>query len=402
MNKLFTWCSIAVVWAVAGCHNGGAEKSASGGAGSSCGQLSANEICVKLGTAEPQTGGIAHLGKDIENGVILAIQDINAKGDLVIGGKKVKLALAAEDDAGDPKQGSIVAQKLVDAGVVGVVGHFNSGVSIPANAIYARAGLVEVSPGSTNPDYTLKSVKTPKGHVSAYRVVATDAKLGLVLAQYMLALGGKNVAILDDATQYGKGLADQVEKTMKKGGAAIVSRDAATDKTADFKAVLTEIKGKNPDYVFWGGLDDTGAILAKQMRELGIPAKLVAGDASCTAKFIELAGAAGEGMICSQAGMPLSEMAKGAAFEAAYKKAFPGQKIQIYAPFAYDATYAIVQAMRIAHSTDREAITAAMAKVNFNGLIGKIAFDRFGDIEGGAISIFKIKDKKLDVIKVVR
>ena len=410
MNKLFRILPLAAALGLAACggaDKGAAAKGASGAApataqdGSACGTLAADEICVKIGSGAPKTGGIAHLGKDNENGVALAIQEINAKGDLLIGGKKVKLALVGEDDAGDPKQGPIVAQKLVDAGVVGVVGHLNSGVSIPASTVYANNGLVQVSPSSTNPDYTLKSSKTPKGAVSAYRVVATDAQQGPALAKFMLAHGGKNVAVLDDATQYGKGLADQVASSITAGGAAVVSREAATDKTTDFKAVLTEIKAKNPDYVFWGGMDDTAATLVKQMRELGMTAKLVGADGACTDKFIELSGEAGKGVICSQAGMPLSQMAKGAQFNTDYEKAFPGQKVQIYSPFSYDATFAIVAAMKLANSTDPEAIAAAMPKVSFDGLIGNIAFDDKGDIKGGAISIFEVKDK-LEVAEIVK
>ena len=403
MHNMFKLLPLSAAIALAAC-GGGADKAASGAAGggdSACGKLAADEVCVKIGSGAPKTGGIAHLGKDNENGVQLAVNEINAKGGLTIGGKKVKLAMVGEDDAGDPKQGPVVAQKLVDAKVVGVVGHLNSGVSIPASAVYGSAGLVQISPSSTNPDYTLKGAKTPKGAVSSYRVVATDAQQGPALAKYMLGHAAKSVAILDDATQYGKGLADQVEKTMKDSGANVVAREAATDKTTDFKAVLTKIKGMNPDYVFWGGMDDTAATLVKQMKELGMTAKLASADGACTDKFIELSGAAGKGVICSQAGMPLSKMAKGAEFNANYEKAFPGQKVQIYSPFSYDATYALVEAMKIANSTDPEAIAAAMPKVNFEGLIGQIAFDEKGDIKGGAISIFEVKDK-LEVVDIVK
>ena len=371
------------------------------GGDNACGKLASDEICVKIGSGAPKTGGIAHLGKDNENGVQLAVNEINAKGGLTIGGKKVKLAMVGEDDAGDPKQGPVVAQKLVDAKVVGVVGHLNSGVSIPANAVYAGAGLVQISPSSTNPDYTLKGNKTPKGSVSSYRVVATDAQQGPAIGKYMLGHGAKTIAILDDATQYGKGLADQVDKTMKEAGTNVVVRESATDKTSDFKAVLSKIKGMNPDYVFWGGMDDTAATLVKQMKELGMTAKLTSADGACTEKFIELSGDAGKGVICSQAGMPLSKMAKGADFNANYEKAFPGQKVQIYSPFSYDATYALVEAMKIANSVDPEAIAAAMPKVNFEGLIGQVAFDEKGDIKGGAISIFEVKDK-LEVVDIIK
>lgn len=380
------------------------DKNATGAAGSSaagCGTLAADQTCVLIGSGAPKTGGIAHLGKDNENGVQLAINEINAKGDLTIGGKKVVLGLVGEDDAGDPRQGTTAAQKIVDSGAVGVIGHLNSGVSIPANAIYARAGMVQISPSSTNPDYTLKSNKTPKGAVSAYRVVATDAQQGPALAKYMLENGAKSVAVLDDATQYGKGLADQVAATLTSGGAQVTTREAATDKTTDFKSVLTKIKATNPQFVFWGGMDDTAATLVKQMRELGMQTTLVGADGACTDKFIELSGAAGKNVICSQAGMPLSQMAKGAEFNANYEKAFPGQKVQIYSPFSYDATYTLVEAMKLANSTDREAIAAAMPKVQYNGLIGPIAFDEKGDIKGGAVSLYKVTDK-LDVIKVVK
>lgn len=380
---------------------GGADKQSAGGVKSACGSLAADEICVKIGSGEPKTGGIAHIGKDNENGVQLAINDINAQGNLVIGGKKVKLVMVGEDDASDPKQGTIVAQKLVDAKVAAVVGHDNSGVSIPANAIYSAAGLVQVSPASTDPDYTLKSNRTPKGSVSAYRVVATDTEQAPALAKYLLSKGMKNVAVVDDATQYGKGLADQFEKAVKAAGVTVLTREAVSDKTADFKALLTKIKSQNPDYIFWGGMDDTAATLVKQMKELGMSSKLASADGVCTDKFIELSGASGKGVICSQAGIPLSKMAKGAQFSANYEKTFTGQKVQIYAPFAYDATYAIIEAMKIANSVEPEAIAAAMPKVNFVGLIGPIAFDEKGDIKNGAISIFEVKDG-LEVLEIIQ
>ena len=397
MHTIFKLVPLTAAIALAACGGGG-DKAAD----AACGQLEANQICVKIGSGAPKTGGIAHLGKDNENGAQLAVNEINAAGGVKIGDKVAKFALVGEDDAGDPKQGPVVAQKLVDAKVVGVVGHLNSGVSIPANAVYAKAGLVQISPSSTNPDYTIKGNKTPKGSVSSYRVVATDAQQGPALGKYMLGKNAKTVAVLDDATQYGKGLADQVAKTMEGAGAKVVAREAATDKTTDFKAVLTKIKGLNPDYVFWGGMDDTAASLVKQMKELGMTAKLASADGACTDKFIELSGDAGEGVICSQAGMPLSKMAKGAEFNTNYEKAFPGQKVQIYSPFSYDGVYTLVEAIKIAQSVDPEAIAAAMPKGSFDCFIGPISFDEIGDIKGGAISIFEVKAKKLEVIDIVK
>ena len=394
MYQAFKFLPLVAALALVAC---GGDKSSD-----ACGKLDAGQICVKIGHGAPRTGGIAHLGKDNENGAQLAVNEINAQGGIKVGDKVVKLALVGEDDAADPKQGPVVAQKLVDAGVVGVVGHLTSGVTIPANAVYAKAGMAQISPSSTNPDYTLKGEKTPKGSVSTYRMVATDAMQGPAMGRFMLNKGAKTVAILDDSTQYGKGLADQVEKTLKDGGVQIVAHEASTATTTDFKAILTKIKGMNPDYLFWGGMDDTAASLVKQMKELGMTTKLASADGPCTKKFIDLAGDAGEGVVCSQAGMPLSKMAKGAEYNANYEKTFAGQKVQIYSPFAYDAVYALAEAMKISGSTEREAIAAAMPKVNFSGLTGQVAFDEKGDIKGGAISIFQVINKNLEVIDIIK
>ena len=239
MHKALKILPLAAVVALAAC--GGKQKTSE-----ACGPLEAGQVCVKIGHGAPRTGGIAHLGKDNENGAQLAVNEINAKGGIKVGDKVVKLALVGEDDAADRKQGPVVAQKLVDAGVVGVVGHLTSGVTIPANAVYAKAGMVQISPSSTNPDYTLKGEKTPKGFVSAYRMVATDAMQGPAMGKFMLNNGAKTVAILDDSTQYGKGLADQVEQTLKNGGVQVLMHEASTATTTDFKAVLTKIKGLNP------------------------------------------------------------------------------------------------------------------------------------------------------------
>ena len=394
MYQAFKFLPLVAAVALVAC---GGDKSSD-----ACGKLDAGQICVKIGHGAPRTGGIAHLGKDNENGAQLAVNEINAQGGIKVGDKVVKLALVGEDDAADPKQGPVVAQKLVDAGVVGVVGHLTSGVTIPANAVYAKAGMAQISPSSTNPDYTLKGEKTPKGSVSTYRMVATDAMQGPAMGRFMLNKGAKTVAILDDSTQYGKGLADQVEKTLKDGGVQIVAHEASTATTTDFKAILTKIKGMNPDYLFWGGMDDTAASLVKQMKELGMTTKLASADGPCTKKFIDLAGDAGEGVVCSQAGMPLSKMAKGAEYNANYEKTFAGQKVQIYSPFAYDAVYALAEAMKISGSTEREAIAAAMPKVNFSGLTGQVAFDEKGDIKGGAISIFQVINKNYEVIDIIK
>lgn len=354
----------------------------------------ADGVEVKIGHVAPLTGPIAHLGKDNENGARLALEEINKAG-LTIDGKKVVLTLVPEDDAEDPKTATQVAQKLVDAKVVGVVGHLNSGTSIPASKIYSDAGITQISPASTNPDYTKQGFKT------TYRVLATDAQQGPALANYTAnTLKAKTVAIIDDSTQYGKGLADEFEKTVKAAGVKVVAREASNNKATDFKAILTKIKGKNPDIIMYGGMDSTGGPLTKQASELGIKAKIVGGDGMCTEKMVELAGDAVVNVTCSEAGKALSKMAQGADFQKRYKERF-NSDVLTYSPFAYDAVYVLVDAMKRANSTDPAKILVVMPETKMNGLVGNIAFDNKGDMKEGVITLYDFKDKKKSVLDVI-
>ncbi len=355
----------------------------------------ADGVEVKIGHVAPRTGPIAHMGKDNENGARLALEEINKAG-LTIDGKKVVLTLVPEDDAEDPKTATQVAQKLVDAKVVGVVGHLNSGTSIPASRIYSDAGITQVSPSATNPDYTKQGFKT------TYRLVATDAQQGPALANYVVnTLKAKTVAIIDDSTQYGKGLADEFEKTVKAAGVKVVNREASNNKATDFKAILTKIKGSKPDVIMYGGMDATGGPLTKQAAELGIKAKVVGGDGMCTEKLAELAGEAVVNVTCSEAGMALSKMAQGADFQKRYKERF-NTDVQIYAPFTYDAVYVLVDSMKRANSTDPAKILAVMPDTKMQGLVGNIAFDNKGDMKEGVITLYDFKDKKKNVLDVIK
>jgi len=366
-----------------------------GKGGDKTGATPADGVEVKIGHVAPLTGPIAHLGKDNENGARLAIEEINKSG-LTIDGKKVVLTLVPEDDAEDPKTATQVAQKLVDAKVVGVVGHLNSGTSIPASKIYSDAGITQVSPSATNPDFTNQGFKT------TYRLVATDAQQGPALANYVVnTLKAKTVAIIDDSTQYGKGLADEFEKTIKAAGVKVVTREASNNKATDFKAILTKVKGKKPDVIMYGGMDATGGPLTKQAAELGIKAKVVGGDGMCTEKLAELAGDAVINVTCSEAGMALSKMAQGADFQKRYKERFNAD-VQIYAPFTYDAVYVLVDSMKRANSADPAKILAAMPDTKMDGLVGNIAFDNKGDMKEGVITLYDFKDKKKTVLDVIK
>jgi len=350
---------------------------------------------VKIGHVAPLTGQIAHLGKDNENGARLAVEEINKKG-LTIGGQKITLELDAQDDAADPRQATQVAQKLVDDKVVAVVGHLNSGTSIPASKIYSDAGIVQISPSATNPQYTLQGFKT------TFRVVATDAQQGPALANYAAdQLKLKKVAVVDDATAYGQGLANEFEKKAKALGMTVLSHDATNDKATDFRAILTKIKGENPDAIMYGGMDATGGPFAKQARQLGIKAKILAGDGVCTDQLATLAGDATENVVCSEAGRSLEKMGKaGEEFQAKFKARF-GVPIQIYAPFTYDAVYIIVDAMKRAQSTDPAKILAAMPSTDYKGVIGETTFDAHGDLKHGVISLYHYKDGKKTLLNEV-
>src|SRR5437588_7673857 len=327
-------------------------------------------IEVRIGHVGPLTGGIAHLGKDNENGARLAVEEANAAG-IKIDGKEVKFVFLAEDDQADPKTGTTVAQKLVDANVAGVVGHLNSGTSIPASPIYAQAGIPVISGSATNPKLT------EQGFKSQFRVVGRDDQQGPAIASYIAAeKKPKLVAVIDDATAYGEGIANEVEKTLKAAKIKVLPREKGTDKTTDWKAVLTKLRGRRPDAVFYGGMDATGGPLLKQGRELGIKSVFSFGDGACTDKMTELAGDAAEGMLCSQAGIPPQAADK--KFLAAFKKRFNVDPI-LYAPFTYDGANLLIDAMKKANSADPAKYLPELAKVSYMGATGKIEFDQKGD-----------------------
>ncbi|SIQ33540.1 branched-chain amino acid transport system substrate-binding protein, partial [Sphaerotilus natans] len=290
------------------------------------GSASAQEV-VKIGHVGPTSGGIAHLGKDNENGARMAVDELNAKG-VTIGGKKVKFELLAEDDGGDPKQGTAAAQKLVDSKVAGVVGHLSSGTSIPASKIYSDAGIPQVSPTATNPKYTRQGFKT------TFRVVADDVHLGGTLGKYAVTqLKGKSIAVIDDRTAYGQGVADEFEKGVKAAGGRTVAREFTNDKATDFTAILTNLKAKKPDIVFFGGMDAVAGPMIRQMKQLGIKAKFMGGDGICSGELPKLSGGAMEDsqVVCAEAGGVEGEQKKGMdEFKARFKTKFNAD-VQIYA-----------------------------------------------------------------------
>src|SRR5690349_20364508 len=349
-------------------------------------------ITVTIGHAGPLTGGIAHLGKDDENGVHLAVDEANAKK-IKLGGKAVNFVMMSEDDQADPKLGPTIAQKFVDAKVAGVVGHLNSGVSIPASAVYNQAGIPMISGSATNPKLTEQGFKT------IFRTVVRDDQQGPAVAAYIVnELKIKKVAIADDATAYGEGLANEVEKTLKAAGVQIVAREKTNDKATDFKAILTKMKGKSPDGIFYGGMDATGGPMLKQARELGIKASFAFGDGACTAEMNKLAGPASEGMICSQAGIPTQMASK------AFTDAFTAKygEVKQYAPFFYDGANLLIAAMQKADSADPAKYLPELQKISYDGATGHIEFDDKGDRKDAEMTIFQMKGGKVEPVAIIK
>ncbi|MBI5611451.1 MAG: branched-chain amino acid ABC transporter substrate-binding protein [Gammaproteobacteria bacterium] len=357
-------------------------------------ETSKGELIVKIGSVAPLTGPQAHLGKDNENGARLAIDEANARG-VTIGGKKATFVLIGEDDQADPKTATIVAQKLADQQVKGVIGHLNSGTSIPASKIYADAGIVQISPSATAVAYTAQ------GFRSALRVMTNDRQQGKVLGEFAVKhLGAKRVAIIDDRTAYGQGLADEVEKAVKAAGGGVVAREYTSDRSTDFTAILTSIKGKTPDVVFYGGMDPQAAPMAKQMQGLGLKARFLSGDGAQTQEFLKLAGPAAEGVSASMPGMPLDLMPGGKSFRERFNAKYG--VIQNYAPYAYDAVNAMILAMEKAGSPEPAMYLPELVKLRFTGVTGEIGFDERGDVLGGAITLYHVRNGRWEVLDTVQ
>ena len=374
------------------------EEAAAPAAAPAAPAVAANAV-VKIGHVGPISGAIAHLGKDNENGARMAIEELNAEG-VMIDGKKVTLELMAEDDAADPKQGTAVAQKLVDAKVAGVIGHLNSGTTIPASKLYSDAGIPQISPSATNPTYTRQGFKT------TFRVVADDTHLGGTLGKYAVGtLKGKAIAVIDDRTAYGKGVAEEFAKAVTAAGGKVVANEFTNDKATDFNSILTTIKGKKPDVVFFGGMDAVAGPMLKQMKSLGIKAKFMGGDGICSTELIKLGGdaIADDQVFCAEAGGVEGEAKAGMdQFRDKFKAKYNAE-VQVYAPYVYDSVKIMVAAMVKANSSDpAKYLPVLAATADYKGVTGPITFDEKGDIKNGALTLKTVRAGKLETLAVIR
>jgi branched-chain amino acid transport system substrate-binding protein len=354
---------------------------------------------VRIGVAAPLSGPAAHMGKDIENGARMAIDDLNATAPQ-IGGRNIQFVLQVEDDAGDPKQGTAVAQKLVDAEVAGVVGHLNSGTSVPASRLYAAAGIPQITPAATTPLYTRQGFQT------AFRLVANDNKVGEVLGRYAVhTLKARRIAIIDDRTAFGQGLADAFLKGVRAQGtsADAVSRQYTTDRATDFNAILTQVKARQPDLIFFGGMDAVAGPMLKQMKALGLNVRFLSGDGICSERMPQLAGdaLADNQLTCAVAGGVTGDYDVGyRAFVDRYQKRYQ-LPLQTYAPYAYDAVMLLAKSMQAAGTAVPKYYLPELAKIKYQGVTGAIGFDRYGDLANPAVTLYTYRagrKTRLDIL----
>lgn len=355
--------------------------------------VDSDTLDVKIGHAAPLTGPQAHLGKDAQNGAQLAIDDLNAEP-MKIGGKNVRFTLESMDDQADGRIATTVAQQLIDDQVSGVVGHLNSSTTLPASRLYHINGIVQITPSATNPTYT------KQGFDRAFRVISNDIQQGRALGTYAVKeLKAKNIAVIDDKTAYGAGLAGQFEQAVTQAQGVVVAHEYTTDKETDFNAILTRIKGSKPDLVFFAGMDGQGAAMVQQVKNLGLSAQFMGGDGIYTPDFVKLGGTSAEGTIASLPGVPVTQMPKGQVFQKRFEAKY-GQ-IQLYAAYNYDAVMVMADAMKRANSADPKVYAKEIKTSQWPGVTTTISFDDKGDLKKASITIYKVQDGKWVAQKTV-
>lgn len=350
--------------------------------------IAADEQVVKIGVSGPLSGPNAFAGKDDENGVRLAVEELNAQK-IKVGGKQLRFELVSEDDQGNPTAGTNVAQKMVDAGVKFVLGPYNSGVAIPASRVYNSAGVLMSTVG-TNPKVT------QSGYGTVFRMVASDTQVGGTMADYAAKeLKIKKVGVIDDRTAFGQGVADEFARRAKAAGITVAGREFTRDTASDFASILTALKAKGVDAIFYGGYAPQGAPMARQMKQFGMSAKLLGGDTLCSPEMAKLGGdAVGDNVRCAQAGAIIEKQAAGPAFIARYKARFKRDP-DVYAPTFYDQTMFIAHAMKETNSVDPAKVNAALHSMSYQGVVGTYGYDAAGNLKKTAVTVYTFKNGAL-------
>ncbi len=374
MRKLFPLFPLLVVLvlgaALAGCGQSGGSAAA--------------PATIKIGLAGAQTGSDGEIGLSMLNGSKIAIDEWNAKGGVL--GKKIE-TIALDDEASGQKAVT-VAQSLIDAGVVAVIGHFNSGCTIPASRLYNDAKIVEISPGSTNPQYT------EQGFPYAFRICGRDDQQGAIISSFLHDQMKLNkIAILDDKTTYGEGLATVVKNNFEAKGGTTVMFQGIDKNDLDFRANITVLQGSGAEALVWGGMYGQGGPLYVQLRQAGVPIPFVSDDGCQDQKFVDTVGANAPNVFVSF-GKDYSSLPAAQAFVQKYKDTYH-QDVGSYSIYGYDAAQVLLTAIDKAQSTDADKVSAVMKGQPFDTIQGQIEFDAKGDLKVADYVIWTVKDGKL-------
>ncbi|MBB6563186.1 ABC-type branched-subunit amino acid transport system substrate-binding protein [Acidovorax soli] len=347
---------------------------------------------IRIGFMSPVTGPQAANGGDNRDGARLAIKELNARG-VKLAGKPVVFELDINDDVADPKQGVQVAQTLADKKVKFLLGPYNSGVAMPASRVLAEANVVTLTVAS-NPKIT------EQGHANLFRIGASDNQLGTKMATYAAQdLKVKTVAVIDDRTAYGQGVAREFSEQAKRLGLKIVASEFTTDKATDFSSILTNIRGAKPDAVFYGGYSPQGGPLLKQMRALGIAAPLLGGDGICSSETATLSQIAGDlNTFCTQGGSMLDKSDKGQKFAERYRAEYKRDPLTYAAAF-YDGMHLLANAIESTQSTDAKKIIDFIAAGKYAGVTGEFAYDAKHDLKSSAVTVYTFKGKDVVPLK---
>jgi branched-chain amino acid transport system substrate-binding protein len=331
---------------------------------------------VKFAVGGPLTGGSAAFGAQLKNGVEQAVADINAAGGIL--GQKITLSVG--DDRADPKEGVSTANKFVADGVKFVIGHFNSGITIPASEVYQENGILEITPAATNPKVTERKMW------NIFRVCGRDDQQG-GLAGGIIAekFAGKRIAVIHDKTTYGQGLAEETRKAINAKGLKEVMFEGVNKDDKDFTALVSKLKAANPDLVYWGGLHDTGGIILRQMRDQGLKAPMMGGDGMADDEFASIAGPGAEGTLMTFSPDPRTNPENKQIVELFRKQR--GFEPQAYTLYSYAAVQVIKQAAEEAKSLDPKKVADVMHSGKaFKTVLGEVSFDQKGDITGYSVA----------------
>lgn len=361
---------------------------------SGCGS---REKVTRVAVALPLTGDIAALGQGLKRACALALEDANAQGKF----PGMKVEMAAFDDRSDPREAVSVANRIVsDPSVVAVVGHFNSGCSIPASQVYARAHLAMISPAASNPKLTLQQLEPGWAYPrNIFRVNTTDDVQGPYAADYALkTLKVRRASVIHDKTAYGQGVAEEFKKRFEASGGQIVSFDGINVADKDFNALLTRIRDEKAQLLYWGGDYAGGGLVVRQARDAGITVPVILSEANYDPEYLRVAGPAAEGTFITFLGAPASVLPSAQAFVKRYEARYPADELKAYDHWGYEAMSIVLDLIHDV-GPDREKILTALPKIKHAGVLGVTQFDEKGDTLNKTITIFEVRDGKFVPLK---